>query len=205
MVEMERDEGVLPSLVDVLFTATQRRVLAVLFGHPGREIHLRGLLRYTGAGHGAVQRAVRGLVAKGLVKSRRERNRRYLQADPSSPIHPELTALVRKSVGLAEPLRADFALAEKYLPGCFAFEDEAGLGLVAVLPDHPVPLQALDFARAQAELTLRRSVRVFDADREQLRTDPYLAEVLGLPRVWVFGGEASVQDHRFRLAGHEIP
>jgi DNA-binding transcriptional ArsR family regulator len=201
MVEIERDEGLAPSPVDALFTATQRRVLACLFGEPTHAFHMRELLARTGAGHGAVQREVARLVAAGLVRATRDGNRRLLQADPNSPIHAELTALLRKTVGLAEPLRAAFRLAQPYLHACFAFEEERNpwypeqrdLGVVAVLSAEPSPLAGLDFGRAQAEQLLGRGVWVTAANLRRLREDPYLRAVLRRPRVWVFGSEERLQ------------
>jgi hypothetical protein len=46
------------SLSDALFTRTQQRVLACLFGHPGRSLSVSELIHTTGAGSGAVQREV---------------------------------------------------------------------------------------------------------------------------------------------------
>jgi len=194
-VELERDEGAPPSPVDALFTNTQRRVLGCLYGDPTREVHLRELLARTGAGHGAVQREVRRLVAAGLVQVRREGNRRLLQANPHSPIHAELAALVQKTVGLAGPLRVAFSRAQAHVLACFAFEPERifpterGLGVVAVVPDHPAPRAALDYGRDLAEKALHRPVWVMTPDLQRLRTDPYLAAVLRRPRVWIFGSE----------------
>jgi hypothetical protein len=202
MVEIERDEGSAPSPVDALFTATQRRVLACLFGEPTHAFHMRELLARTGAGHGAVQREVARLVAAGLVRATRDGNRRLLQAHPNSPIHAELTALLRKTVGLAEPLRAAFRLAQPHLHACFAFEEEPDpwyparreLGVVAVLRgDGPRPLAGLDFGLRQAEQLLGRPVWVTTADLRRLRDDPYLLGVLRRPRVWVFGSEERLQ------------
>src|SRR5690606_29051644 len=44
------------NLSDALFTQTQQRVLAHLFGQPGRRYGVSELIQLTGAGSGAVQR-----------------------------------------------------------------------------------------------------------------------------------------------------
>ena len=202
MVEIERDESSPPSPVDGLFTATQRRVLACLFGEPTRAVHLRELLQRTGAGHGAVQREVRRLVSAGLVRVSREGNRRLLQADPQSPIHAELSALVRNTVGLAEPLRSAFSAAQAHLLACFAFEPERDpwcpaqrdLGVVAVLPDETVPKEGLHFGRELAAQWLGRPVWITAPSVQRLREDPYFTAVLQRPRVWVFGSEIRLRE-----------
>jgi DNA-binding transcriptional ArsR family regulator len=197
-VEVERDEGRHSSPVDALFTSTQRHVLAPLFGQPQRAFHLSELLATTGAGHGAVQRAVRKLVRAGLVRADKRGNRIYLQANESSPIHRELVALIGKTIGLAEPLRQAFTLAAPYARVCFAVESEdRGLALLFA-GGRPVPHEVLEHGRHGAEQQLRRPVWVITPDGERLRADPFVAGLLRLPRVWVFGDEAALAELRRR-------
>lgn len=207
-VEVERDEGRVPSVVDALFTSTQRQVLACLFGEPERAMHLRELLAVTGAGHGAVQREVRKLERAGLIRAEKRGNRKYLRADPRSPIHHELAGLVRKTIGLAEPLREHFHLAAKYVDACFAFEPERDpwcshsreLGMLFA-GERPPPYGVLEYGRDHAEQHLGRPIFMLTADAVRLRSDPYLAEVMQRPRVWVFGGEGALGV----LAGADLP
>jgi hypothetical protein len=130
-----------------------------------------------------------------------EGNRTLLKADPDSPIHAELCTLVRNTVGLAEPLRAALRAAQPHLLACFAFEPERDpccpwqrdFGLVAVVPDEPIGLATLDFGREQAEHALGRSFWIVTPNVKRLRGDPFLAQVMERPRVWVFGSEARLQ------------
>jgi hypothetical protein len=190
LVEIERDEGWPASPADGLFTATQRRVLAYLYGQPDQAFYVRELLDLTGAGNGAVQRELRRLQQAGLVRITREGARTYVQADASSPIHAELAALVRCSVGLAEPLRQAFALVEPGLRLCFAFEFGRELGLLILPKFGRMALAGIDPAREQAEQRLGRSLWMISVDEERLRGDAFVAEVLRRPRTWVFGNEA---------------
>jgi DNA-binding transcriptional ArsR family regulator len=199
-VEVERDEQRQPSAVDALFTATTRRVLACLFAEPERVVHLREVLASTGAGHGAVQRELRKLQTAGLVRVEREKNRTCLQADPASPIHAELVALVRKTIGLAEPLRQAFVAAVPYIELCFAFEPERDpwaarerdLGLVFIASE-TIPLGVLEYGRELAEQWLGRGLWMLTPSAERLRSDPFIQKVLQRPRVWVFGSEAALE------------
>lgn len=93
------------SLADALFTKTQQRVLALLFGEPGRSFYTSELIDRIGAGSGAVQRELRRLAESGLVTVKRIGNQKHYQANPESPVFRELCGLVRKTVGLAEPIR----------------------------------------------------------------------------------------------------
>ena len=93
------------SLGDALFTATQQRVLALLFGEPERSFYTSELIDRIGAGSGAVQRELKRLAESGLVTVRRIGNQKHYQANPDSPVFEELSGLVRKTVGLASPIR----------------------------------------------------------------------------------------------------
>ena len=105
MVELEREDGRQPSPVDGLFTATQRRLLARLYGEPDRAFYVRELMAHTGGGGGATHRGLLRLERAGLIRATRVGARKFVQASPQSPIHDELASLVHKTVGLVEPLR----------------------------------------------------------------------------------------------------
>ncbi len=93
------------SLADALFTTTQQRVLALLFGEPERSFYTSELIDRIGAGSGAVQRELKQLAESGLVTVRRIGNQKHYQANADSPVFEELCGLVRKAVGLAGPVR----------------------------------------------------------------------------------------------------
>lgn len=92
------------SLADALFSSTQQRVLGLLFGQPDRSFFATEIIDRLGAGSGAVQRELKKLADSGLVTVSRIGNRKHFQANPASPIFSELCALVRKTIGLLEPL-----------------------------------------------------------------------------------------------------
>ena len=69
------------SLADALFTTTQQRMLALLFGQPSRSFFATELIELTGSGSGAVQRELKRLASSGLVNVTRIGNR----TPPSQP------------------------------------------------------------------------------------------------------------------------
>lgn len=93
-------------IADALFSATQQRVLALLFGQPERSFFTNELIGLVGAGSGAVQREVRRLVESGLVTVTRLGSQKHYQANPAAPIFEELRDIVTKTLGPAEVLRA---------------------------------------------------------------------------------------------------
>ncbi len=90
---------------DALFTTTQQRVLALLFGQPGKSFFISELIRLTGSGSGAVQRELRRLASSRLVNVTSIGTQKHYQANPACPVYHELVGIVRKTVALVEPIR----------------------------------------------------------------------------------------------------
>ena len=109
------------SLSGALFSNTQQRVLAFLFGQPERSFFATELIGLAGGGSGAVQRELRRLEESGLVTVTPLGNRKHYQANPQSPIFAELCGIVQKTVGLAEPLRAALAPFAKKISAAFVY------------------------------------------------------------------------------------
>jgi predicted nucleotidyltransferase len=93
------------SIAAALFTDSQARVLRWLFGQPERGFHINELLRLTGLGSASLQRELKKLAEAGLVRSERVGNLRRFQANADSPVHGELVALTRKTLGVEPMLR----------------------------------------------------------------------------------------------------
>jgi len=89
----------LETTTSTLFGKTRRAILALLFGRPDEEFHLRDLIRLTGAGHGAAHRELKQLHEMGLVTRRQLGNLTLYQINHSSSVYPELRSLVLKTAG----------------------------------------------------------------------------------------------------------
>ena len=109
------------SLADALFSGTQQRVLGLLFGQPDRSFYATEVIGLAGAGSGAVQRELARLAHSMLVTVRPVGNQKHYQANPDSPIYAELCGIARKTVGLAEPLRAALAPLAESITAAFVF------------------------------------------------------------------------------------
>lgn len=103
--EAHAGDSVPTRLADALFTTTQQRVLGLLFGQPERSFYTSELIERTGAGSGAVQRELKRLTESGLVTVKRVGNQKHYQANPDSPVFEALCSLVKRTMGLAGPIR----------------------------------------------------------------------------------------------------
>ena len=97
--------GTPTSLADALFTTTQQRLLALLFGQPSRSFFATELIGLTRSGSGAVQRELERLASSGLVNVSYVGKRKHYQANPRSPVFEELRRLVVKTVAVLQPMR----------------------------------------------------------------------------------------------------
>ncbi len=93
------------SLADALFSTTQQRVLGLLFGQPERSFFASEIIGLLGAGSGAVQRELGKLAGSGLLTVTRVGNQKHYQANAEAPIYAELCSIVRKTVGVADPIK----------------------------------------------------------------------------------------------------
>lgn len=92
-------------LSDALFTATQQRVLGLLYGKPDQSFYANEITRLTQAGKGGVMRELERLQHAGVLRMTRQGNQTHYQANPDCPIYGELLGIVRKTFGIADHLR----------------------------------------------------------------------------------------------------
>jgi predicted nucleotidyltransferase/DNA-binding transcriptional ArsR family regulator len=93
-------------LSEALFSGTQRRVLALLFGDPDRSFYANEIVRAARAGVGSVQRELESLARAGLVTVTRLGNQKHYRANRDSPIFGELRSIIAKVLGDARPAAA---------------------------------------------------------------------------------------------------
>ena len=95
----------LSSLASALFPKVRQRVLAVLFGNPGRSFYANEVIALAQSGTGAVQRELAALSEAGLLTLTKQGNKKHYQANAEAPVFAELRGLVLKTMGLADVLR----------------------------------------------------------------------------------------------------
>ena len=188
------------NLSDALFTATQQRVLSCLFGQQGRTYSVRELIQATAAGSGGVQREVARLAGSGLLLMEQVGNQKRYRANPDSPIHDELAAIVRKTFGLADPLREALAPLAEVIEMAFVYGSVAkGLDTSNSDIDLMLISDSLDYGEVMAALDpliqqLGRVINPTLYTRAELRKrieggNSFVTRMLAQPRIWLMGGE----------------
>ena len=188
------------SLADALFSGTQQRVLAWLFGQPERSFYATELIGLAGAGSGAVQRELARLSQSGLVTARAVGNQKHYQANPEAPIYAELCGIVRKTVGLAEPLREALAPLAARIRAAFVYgsmakrEDTASsdIDLMLISDDlaYPDLYAALEAVSRRLGRTVNPTIHTpQELARRIKRNEAFTTRVLAQPKLWLIGGE----------------
>jgi len=187
-------------MADALFSGTQQRVLAFLFGQPERSFYATELIGLVGAGSGAVQREMAKLAHSGLVTVTRVGNQKHYQANPASPIFAELCAVAQKTVGLAEPLREALAPLASRIEAAFVFGSVAKRRDTAVSDiDVLVLSDSVDYADVfgalqgvEFRLARRINPTVYTTDewrRKRKAGNSFVVRVLKQPKVFLLGSE----------------
>lgn len=191
-------DPVAPTVAEALFTATQRRVLGLLFGQPRRAFQLGELIGLAGSGSGAVQREVARLVSSGLVTVSEIAGRKTYQANPAAPIFRELCGIVEKTTGVSDVLRSALRAHEDRIDlallfGSFAKRSATAQSDVDVLlVSDDLTLEQAYRALAPAEKRLGRRVSPTLYTRDELvrrrrAHNAFLTKVLSGPHEVLIG------------------
>jgi len=187
-------------LADALFSATQQRVLGLLFGQPDRSFYTSEVIARSGGGRGAVHRELSRLEASGLATARRIGSQKHYQANAQSPVFEELRGLLRKTVGLAEPLRAALKPAAGQIDAAFVYgsvakhrehaRSDVDLMVISDTLSYGELFGALEPAAKELDRTVNPTVYTAVEFKRRLKQgNAFVKRVLEQPKVWIVGGE----------------
>jgi predicted nucleotidyltransferase len=188
------------SVADALFTTSRQRVLAVLFGNPGRSFYANEIIRLAGVGTGAVQRELASLSDAGLLSVTHIGNQKHFQANASAPVFASLRDLVLKTSGIADILRTALAAFGTAINAAFVY------GSVAKREDRTrsdVDLMVISDSLAYAELfagleaaakRLGRPINPtlysqLEFRRRARDKQAFIVRVLAQPKIWIVGSD----------------
>ncbi|MDP3909602.1 MAG: hypothetical protein Q8Q14_04355 [Gemmatimonadales bacterium] len=196
--------GTVPSLdraSRLLFGSTRREVLALLLGRPDERFYLREILRAAGGGSGAVQRELKQLVEAGLIEREARGRQVYFSANRNAAIFPELQAILEKTAGAVDVLRATLAALPRerhidvaFVYGSVASGKKSARSDVDVLIVGDVTLADILPAVRAAEARLGREVNPSVYPVKEFRDKvkhgtPFLNRILAGPKLFVVGDD----------------
>lgn len=187
-------------IADALFTKVQQRVLAVLYGNPGRSFYANEVIALAGSGTGAVQRELARLDAAGLVVVTRVGKQKHYQANEAGPVYQELRGLVLKTSGMVDVLRVALAPLAAQIHAAFVYgsvakrQDSANSDIDLMVLSDSLSYADLFAALEEATNRLGRPVNPTVYTRKDLEKriqagNAFVKRVLEQPKLWVIGEE----------------
>ncbi len=195
------------SLGNVLFTKTQQKVLALLFGKPDETFYLNEIVRLAGVGKGTIKRELDKMLSAELLTVTQVGNQKHYQANKSCPIYSDLLNIIRKTFGVADVLQDALEPIAKRIDFAFVYgsvskgEDTASSDI-----DLMVVTDSLAYADVIAELTdaevsLGRSINPTLYDKQQLKNklqsgNAFITRVMEQPKIWIKGTDDAIREFR---------
>ena len=186
-----------PQLVEILFGAYRRQILALLLLRPDESFYVREIGRLTGVPAGSLHRELKLLSDAGLLLRSAAGNQVRYQVDRACPIQEELAGIFRKTAGLADVLREALApIAGKirvaFIFGSVAQGKERATSDVDVLVVGSASFAAVVEALSRAGERLRRAVNPVVMTRAAFEAklvsrDRFVARVAREPKIFLLG------------------
>lgn len=188
------------TIQDALFSSVQQRVLGILFGQPDRRFQGAELIRMAKSGTGAVHRQLSNLAASGLVNVTRIGNQKHYQANPDSPVFEELCGLIRKTVGLREPIRTALQPYRDRIDAAFVYgsvareADTAHSDIDLMILGDDLDYIGVYKAVAEAEGALHRQlnpnlITLAEWKKKLAGKNPFFVKVKEQPKLFIYGSE----------------
>jgi predicted nucleotidyltransferase len=192
------------SLADALFPRVRQRVLAILFGNPGRSFFLSEVVALAQSGSGAVQRELASLSEAGLLNVTAQGNQKHYRANEQAPVFGELRGLVMKTFGAVDVVRAALAPIAGLIRFAFIYgsvaqlEDTAHSDIDVLVVSDDVGYGDAFRVLEAAGVDLGRKINptiytVADWQARLKQKNAFVTKVLKKPKLWLIGSEEDVR------------
>lgn len=193
------------SVSTLLFPLQYRgKALALLLLRPERNLHVREIARLTGTVAGTMSKELDRLNKAGLLLRHRVGNQVRFSANVQHPVYPELSALLRKTLGLADVLTSALAQAADRIAVAFVFGSVARAGETAHSDIDIMLIGQVGFAEViellyEAQTTLQREInpKIFSVDEWQAKiqtNSSFVLDVLGKPKIFLIGNQNDLNE-----------
>lgn len=182
------------SIGDALFTKTQQRLLAILYGHPDQSFYLNELMRMAQVGRGSVVRELDKLTDSGLVSMMSRGNQHHYRANTQNPIFRDLANIVQKTFGVGDIVRKALTPLSDHIKQAFIYgsvakgEAHAGSDIDLMLIGDELSYSDIMELLAPAEEQLQRTINptlysVSDFEKRFQERQSFITRVLEQPRI----------------------
>jgi len=192
---------------NALFTKTQQRVLALLYGRPQQRFYTNEVVRWADMGRGTITRELNRLVSADVLVVQREGNQHYYSANADNPIYNELVNIVRKTFGIADAIREELSPVYEqidlaFIYGSIAKKEETAISDIDLL----VITDSLEYTDLMTVLTdvesslarpINPSIYTVAQIKDKLQQkNAFLTRVMEQPKLWVKGNDDDIRKFR---------
>lgn len=173
------------------------KALSLLLLQPQRRLHVREIARLTGTVAGTMNKELDRLQKAGLLEKHRVGNQLQYGANQQHPVFPELSALLRKTIGLADVLALALMPVADRITVAFVFGSMARSSDTAASDVDVIIIGRVDFGEAvnllyEAQATLQREInpKIFASDEWQTKLaakSSFILDVLSKPKLFLIG------------------
>ena len=191
-------------LGDALFTKTQQKVLALLYGNPERSFYTNEIVRIANVGIGSIKRELDKMTDSGLLTLQSKGNQKHYQANKACPIFSELHGIVIKTFGIVdvlrvalEPIMANVIYAFVYgsvAKGTEKSKSDIDLMLIGSELSYTEIMELLIPAEDQLGRTINPTVYSLEDFRKKIdQENSFVTRVMEQPKIIVKGSEDDIK------------
>jgi len=195
------------SIGNAIFTKTQQKVLSLLYGKPDQSFYLNEIVRRSDMGKGTIKRELERMKASGLLLVERIGNQTHYRANKDCPIYTELLAIVRKTFGVVDVIKAALEPIDEQISLAFVYgsvarsEDTAKSDIDLLVVAKDLSYVEIMELLADTERSLGRPINptIYDSDQvtERLKGEnAFLTRVMEQPKLWIKGDADDISKFR---------
>lgn len=195
------------SIGNVLFTKTQQKVLSLLYGKPDQSFYLNEIVRRSDIGKGTIKRELERMQASGILVVERIGNQTHYRANKGCPIYTELLAIVRKTFGVSDVIKAALEPLDEQISLAFVYgsvarsEDTAKSDIDLLVVAEDLTYVEIMELLADAEQSLGRQINPTIYARDQIserleQENAFLTRVMERPKLWIKGDADDISKFR---------
>ena len=158
------------------------------------------MIRMINSGTGAVHRQLTSLAASGLVNVTQVGNQKHYQANPDSPVFEELCGLIRKTVGLREPLQRSLEPLKDQIDVAFVYgsiargtdtaKSDIDLMLIGENMDYISVYETIQKAESILQRQINPTLSTLSEWRNKLNEkNHFIVNVNERPKLFIYGSE----------------
>ena len=174
----------------------------MLLLQPQRRLHVREIARLTGTVAGTMNKELDRLQRAGLLEKHRVGNQLQFCANLQHPVYPELSALLRKTIGLADELTLALMPVADRITVAFVFGSVARSSDTAASDVDVIIIGSVDFSEAvnllyETQTTLHREVnpKIFSGKEWQAKLEAkssFVLDVVSKPKLFLIGAQCDL-------------